>query len=297
MNRNTRRTKRLLMLGFVATSLAVKGGPGRSNETGSSVAGRVVEIELKSEVFNNTRTLRVLLPPGYDHSHRRYPVFYFTDGIAAFDAWGLPQVASDLWQEQAIREFIFVGMDNGGSTVESTEPARDRASEYLPYSDQTWTGSPPPEPRGQRFPTFLFQEVMPVIDGRFRTETGGPNTGLAGASYGGIAALFTAMKYPGRIGYLLVESPPLHIGNYQLLQDAATTTQWPQAIYLGVGTAEVDDLEGQTKIVDSVRSLQAVIQGKSSETTVHLEIEEGGVHWYSSWRARLPIALQFLLSE
>jgi predicted alpha/beta superfamily hydrolase len=261
---------------------------------------RVVKTELKSEVFNNTRTLRVLLPPSYDepeNSERRYPVFYFLDGVAAFDAWGVPEVVADLWQKREIREFIVVGIDNGGSTTESTDPARDRASEYLPYVDQTWTGSPSPEPRGQRFPAFLFDEVMPVINQQFRTETAGANTGLAGDSYAGAVVLYTVMKYPDRIGYALVESPPLHVGNNQLLQDAMTTNRWPKAVYLGVGTTEVDDTDGQVEIVQNVRALHAAIQGVSDETSLHLEIEKGGIHWYTSWNERLPIALRFLLSE
>ena len=40
---------------------------------------------------------------------------------------------------------------------------RDRASEYLPYDDQSWTTPDVPVPRGEHLPPFLFDEVMPLV--------------------------------------------------------------------------------------------------------------------------------------
>src|SRR5688500_12367980 len=45
--------------------------------------------DFHSEVFGNTRKLRVLLPPGYSqrvNRHRRYPVLYLNDGQNLFNA-------------------------------------------------------------------------------------------------------------------------------------------------------------------------------------------------------------------
>jgi len=253
---------------------------------------------LESRVFGNTRTIRVLLPPGYDdpeNARRRHPVFYFTDGVAAWDAWGVPQVAADLWSRKEIPEIIFVGIDNGGSTLESESPARDRAAEYLPYPDQTWTEDPP-VPRGQKFPEFLFEEVMPLVNERFRTKPDGINTGLAGDSFAGAAALHTAMKYPGRLGFLLIESPSLHIGGGRLLREALAAGRWPPAVYLGVGTAEGETPEIRKRMVDSVRTVHARLEGMEDGPRVLLVVREGAEHWYDAWKERLPDALRFLLA-
>jgi enterochelin esterase-like enzyme len=255
-------------------------------------------LTLHSTVFGNTRTLRVLTPPGYDDPANRdvrYPVFYFLDGIAAFDAWGVPDVAGDLWSRAAIRPVIFVGIDNGGSTLESTNPARDRASEYLPYRDQSWTEPDAPRPRGDRLPSFLFVEVMPLINARYRTNTAPAATGLAGDSYAGAAALYTAMKHPGRFGWLLVESPPLHIGDGRLLAEAKAAIAWPAAVYIGVGTAEGDTLDVQREVLANVRALDSALATRQPGTRVHLEVTAGGTHGYGAWRERLPGALQWLL--
>jgi enterochelin esterase-like enzyme len=260
--------------------------------------GRIAELTLRSRIFNNTRTLRVLLPPGYDDPHKantRYPVFYFLDGIAAFDAWGVPAAARELWSEHAIPPMLFVGIDNGGSTQETTNPVRDRASEYLPYPDQSWTTPDAPRPRGDSLPSFLFDEVMPLIDARFRTRTDPGTTGLAGDSFAGAAALYVAMKHPTRFGFLLIESPSLHIGEGRLLSEAMKAAAWPRAIYLGVGTKEGDTPAIQSEMLTNMRELQSSIEHQPA-VRVHLEVTAGATHGYSAWGQRLPGALRWLLA-
>jgi enterochelin esterase-like enzyme len=86
-------------------------------------------VTLRSKVFQNTRQLRVPLPPGYyDPKNQavRYPVFYFLDGIATFDAWGVPATVEDLWTRREIPEMLFVGIDNGESTRETAPPSAPR---------------------------------------------------------------------------------------------------------------------------------------------------------------------------
>jgi enterochelin esterase-like enzyme len=258
----------------------------------------VEQLTLRSNVFANTRTLRVLLPPGYhDPANRnvRYPVFYFLDGIAAFDAWGLPAAAEALWRERAIPPVLFVGVDNGGSTLETTNPARDRASEYLPYADESWTTADAPRPRGDLLPSFLFEEVMPLINSRYRADPAPSATGLAGDSFAGAAAIYTAINHPDRIGLLLAESPSLHIGRGRLLSEAKRAANWPGAVYLGVGTEEGATPEIQAEMLENVRALHAALRVLKPAIRVHLELTPGGAHSYDAWHRRLPAALRWLL--
>src|SRR5690606_9479242 len=102
----------------------------------STVSGDLRLHTLESRIFGNTRTIRVLLPPGYEapeNAARRYPVLYLLDGQNLFDAclsdvshqeWGVDETVYRLVAERKIPPLIVVGVDHAG---------KDRAHEYLPY--------------------------------------------------------------------------------------------------------------------------------------------------------------------
>src|SRR5438128_4694641 len=59
----------------------------------SQITGDLRFHRLDSRVFGNTRSLRVLVPRGYDapeNRERRYPVLYMNDGQTLFDAASSP---------------------------------------------------------------------------------------------------------------------------------------------------------------------------------------------------------------
>src|SRR5436305_4832040 len=78
-------------------SVLLFGLPGDAQERESKTAGTEL-LTLRSKIFENTRTIRVWLPPNYfdaSQKERRYPVFYFTDGIAPFHGRQLDRVANE----------------------------------------------------------------------------------------------------------------------------------------------------------------------------------------------------------
>lgn len=247
---------------------------------------------LHSKVFSNTRSLRIWLPPGYDDPSKanlKYPVFYFTDGIAVFHGRRLDRVAQRLIASGKIPATIFVGVDNGGSTLESKQPLSDRANEYLPYADVFLT-PPQPDPQGKQFPIFLEQEVRPLVESKYRTQD---VYGLGGSSYGAVAALYTVLVRPGEYRWLYLESPSLYIADGELLHRAEMFKDWPARVYIGAGT---DEGEGDAKreMVDDVRRLARSIK---HDTATCLTIIPGGQHGEDAWRARLPEALEFLVGS
>ena len=101
-----------LLLGMALTASAVHA----QNPAGcrSTVSGDVRLHTLTSRIFGNTRTLRVLVPPGYDapgNAAVRYPVLYLLDGQNLFDAclsevshteWGVDETVYRLFREGKI---------------------------------------------------------------------------------------------------------------------------------------------------------------------------------------------------
>jgi predicted alpha/beta superfamily hydrolase len=263
----------------------------------STVSGDLRLHTLESRTFGNTRTIRVLLPPGYEapaNAARRYPVLYLLDGQNLFDAclsdvshqeWGVDETVYHLIAAQKIPPLIVVGVDHAG---------RDRAHEYLPYKDFVG-GSVMPEPAGQRFPQFLVHEVMPLVDGRYRTLPGQPNTGIGGSSYGGVAALYALLAQPSRFGYGLIESPTLWVGMGQPVRDTDPLIAMPVKVFLGFGGREADNPAVNDKMVGLVRRVEANFRAAGyDDSNIRTVVDPQALHTETAWAARLPGALEFL---
>jgi predicted alpha/beta superfamily hydrolase len=265
----------------------------------------VRELEFTSKIFNNTRSLRILVPPDYEKDqNRRYPVFYFNDGLMVFDSKGpglnIEKIADDLYSKKEIPDMIFVGLDNGACTDKTKNEIADRANEYLPYPDMGFQpghtyDAVPPQPQGSLYPKFLIGEVMPFINKQFRTLHGPENTYLAGFSYGGVIALYTVAKNPGVFGKLLLESTPLYIGrDRDLLKDVQNAKAWPQAVYIGCGTKETDDAAFLEEGKKDRELLKKTIETNSPKTRFSLVQQKDATHDPSFWKSRLPDALKIL---
>jgi predicted alpha/beta superfamily hydrolase len=249
--------------------------------------------ELSSQIFGNTRLLRVWLPPEYDGwGATRYPVLYLNDGQNLFDPqtafagvdWRVGETAARLIADHKIPPLIIVGIDN----------TKNRASEYIPYKSK--------DPRvldakGKCYPEFLQREVMPLIEERYSVLRGPENTGLGGSSLGGLITLYTQLAAPEVFGRLLIESPSLFVANRKILQESRRSRSWPARMYLGIGTRETGNAEKDAKIVDDVRKLEVILRAAGlDEKRLKVRIEEGATHNEAAWAARFPDALEFLYS-
>jgi len=256
----------------------------------------VETFELRSEVFGNRRSVRVLLPSGYGdpaNRDRRYPVLYLNDGFAVFKAgaWNAPEIVRRLESEGRIEPILLVGVDNGATAENGSADQRTR--EYLPYAD------PKNEPdvsdsRGSSYPDFLVREVLPAVASRYRTLPGRENAGVGGASLGGLAALFTVMHRPDVFGKLLIESTPLFLADFAAMRDARNARDWPSRISIGIGTKETADDALARSAGPAMERLRSAIRERSARSEVRLVVEPGGTHDSASWRRRLPAALEFL---
>ncbi|MBK7294244.1 MAG: alpha/beta hydrolase [Holophagaceae bacterium] len=140
-----------------------------------------------------TRTLRILLPPGYETSGRRYPVLYMHDAQNLFDAatsfageWNVDETLTKLSASGALPAMIVVGIDHGG---------KERLAEYSPYRDERI-----PTAKGDAYADFLVQTLKPWVDRTYRTKPEATHTALAGSSLGGLISLHTALRHPGAFG-------------------------------------------------------------------------------------------------
>ncbi|MGA9353550.1 MAG: alpha/beta hydrolase-fold protein [Terriglobales bacterium] len=265
-------------------------------EVAVPIAGGMLHLhELRSRIFNNSRLVRVWVPPGYgERRETRYPVLYLNDGQNLFEAstafagvhWQVGETANWLIAEKKIPPLIIVGIDNTG---------KNRVREYLPYRST--------DPRilivkGKLYPLFLRREVMPLIESRYAVLAGPENTGLGGASLGGLITLYTQLATPGVFGKLLIESPSLFVAHRKIIAKCRRFDAWPARIYLGMGTQEIGDAAKDERVADDARELAEILRAAGlDDQRIKVNIEEGAVHSESAWARRFPQALEFLYGE
>ncbi len=269
-----------------------------------TVIGWLEIVPFESKIFRNTRMLRVLVPANYfspHNVHRSYPVLYMQDGQTLFDEaitqhgeLHMDETVEHLVGSFKIAPMFVVGIDNAGE---------QRSSEYLPYPDPQNDRDKVADDKsvhGKEYPRFLLTEVMPFIEKHYRVSRGALNTGLGGSSYGADIALYTALEHPAVFGHLLLESPPLWIGDDQPLKDAQKAKILPQKIYVGIGTSETPygDSQQSAKAVQQVQELEKVLRKKGlGPTRLKVVVEEGGQHNEAAWSRRLPDAMLFLYGK
>jgi len=138
----------------------------------------------------HARPLWVYLPPGYDDEpDRRYPTLYQIQGLTGqLDMWRnraafrptVPELVDELFATGA-PPCLVVWVDAWTSLG---------GSQFL---DSPGTG---------RYHTYLCDEVVPWVDGRYRTLASPAHRGIAGKSSGGYGAMVTPMLRPDLFGGL-----------------------------------------------------------------------------------------------
>lgn len=260
----------------------------------STVTGHLDVFTIATDHLTRRPTIRVWLPPGYDdpaNADRHYPVMYMHDAQNLFDAatsfkgeeWGVDETLTSLIDEHKVPPLIVVGIDNGP----------DRAGDYNP----PYTESDGHKNHADRYLAFITDDLMPLIDERYRTRTGPENTGIGGSSYAGNVTLYAMMARPGVFGRALVESPAAFIDDNAIIDHMRATDPdtWPARVFIGVGTTETPDPEVAAKFVRSTRALAAILRDDGlTDDRLRLDVEDGAVHSESAWAHRLPEAMQFL---
>jgi predicted alpha/beta superfamily hydrolase len=258
----------------------------------AQVTGTLATHQLDSRIFGNQRTVRVWLPAGYSPGEARgYPVLLLNDGQNLFDRatsvftgreWQADETATRLIAERKIPPLIVVGVDNAGRS--------GRPMEYLPWEDK-FLSPPVPNPRGSLYPSFLADEVLPLITATYRVDK--RRIALGGSSYGALIALYAAAIRPELISGLLLESPSLYVAERKVLDVVRKAKSMPARIYLGVGTNEMGAAgcrpgdRGSEAVRDVLDLARLLPRAK-------LVIEDCAVHDEDAWARRLPAALLHL---
>jgi predicted alpha/beta superfamily hydrolase len=236
--------------------------------------------------------LVVYLPPGYEPSGARHPVFYLQDGQNLFDPatafggqdWRADITADEMICRGEIEPVILVGVYNTGAR---------RVSEYTPTRDKRLRKGG----KAGRYAEMLARENKPFIDHEYRTLKSARHTAVGGSSLGALASLIAALDYPRVFGQVAVLSPSVWWDGRSIITAVRRyRSQLRPRIWLDVGTRESDSAPS---VVEEARLLRdALIEGgwRMGSDLAYEEID-GAVHSETAWAARFGSVLSYLFGR
>lgn len=260
------------------------------------------------------RNIHVYLPPGYDlYPDESYKVLYMQDGQNLWDkpgnpygGWKVDTTASSLINAGTIEPIIVVGIENAAGV---SGDYYQRAGEYVGFSYGYGTMGPDYRDLGNDYTNmtlayeqFLIEQVMPMINARYRTKTGRENTAIAGSSFGAGVSVFLGFRNPDQFFGL----GALFFGDYSGTTDTIKEKPFWVEDYLGAktvgsGTGLKVYLDCGDQDVDAVfmyraMDLNTTLTGLDfvSGSNYFYRIVNGTGHNEGAWAARFDDVLEFL---
>lgn len=142
----------------------------------------------------HVREVPVYLPPDYDASKKRYPVIYLLTGFTGRGITLLNRSAFGEAMDQRLDRLIANKAIRPAIVVMPDCFTRYGGSQYL---DSVATG---------RYETHIIKELIPFIDGKYRTHTEPSQRAVVGKSSGGYGAIVLAMRHSDVFGVVACHS-------------------------------------------------------------------------------------------
>lgn len=151
--------------------------------------------QFESKILGDTRQLMIATPPGYlTDPERRFPVLYVLDGPGHFEyVVGMVRFLAGL---DRIPGLFVVAVGNTDRTRDLTPPSQV----------ETEVDASPTHGGAYNFLEFLTEELIPWVDGTYRTH---PYRILTGHSFGGLFAIHTLVTKPHAFDAYIAISPSL----------------------------------------------------------------------------------------
>jgi enterochelin esterase family protein len=223
--------------------------------------GTIFDTIFHSTFLGNSRIIKVYLPPDYNSTTDNYPLVLFHDGLEYLELASANNVFDYLIDENLMEPVIGIFV-----------PPVNREPEYAGNLQDEFT-------------SFIIEELMPWIDGRFRTKTPPQFRATAGASNGGNIALWLGLQHPEVFGKVAAYSSNVQTSISSALQSEPILDL---KFYLDIGTYDISVL------IPLVHNLRDILEDKGYEYEFQ-EWHEG--HSWGNWRAHIDNALLFFFTN
>ena len=241
--------------------------PGDFSETRDVPHGTVGLVRYVAKTLNNARReMYVYTPPGYEKGTARYPVLYLIHGggdtaVSWSTVGRANNILDNLLAEKKAVPMIVVmpsGWTPSGGQVMTADATKD------PFNDE------------------LLKDVIPFVEGNYRTMNNADSRALSGLSMGGIQTLNIGLHNLGTFRYLAVMSSGWTTEQdrqFFYKNEASRIPKYNAALKLfwwGWGETDIARANGLA-VIDTFKS-----QGVRMETR-----ESSGGHTWDNWRLYL----------
>ncbi len=247
--------------------------------------GQLREVLYFSKSSNSNRHCFVYTPPDYDQdTSRRFPVLYLQHGMGEDETgWGRQGHANlildNLIAEGKAKPFIVV-MENGGGMGGPPRGARPgEAAPRAGAANAPGAGPGGPGGRGRfnfsAFERVLIDDLIPYVDGTYRTLADQPHRAMAGLSMGGMQTRMITLANLDKFSHIGVFSG----GSIALtnITDMASFKQKVKLVFVSYGSRE-----------RGLAAAQANIEAlKEAGINSHYYESPLTAHEWQSWRRSL----------
>ena len=237
--------------------------------------GEVHENLYYSKTNNTIRRCFVYTPPGYQEDNKkRYPVLYLQHGGGENETGWSSQGHANLIMDNLIADgkaepFIIV-MDNG-SWRQPNQPRPERTS-----------GAPwPPEGWADGFTNTLLNDIIPMIDSKYRTIADSSNRAMAGLSMGGMQTRIITLAHPEVFSYVGMFSGGSI--NTEDIEQSPDFKKNIKLLFVSYGSRELENRR-QGFGGDPKENTQAL---KKAGIDTHFYVSPETAHEWQSWRRSL----------
>lgn len=250
--------------------------------------GQIVYL-LHAEPENvSARDVWAYLPASYEENpFINYPVLFMHDGQNCFDSgsqfmgqsWRVEEALNQAGFDATVRDIIVVFVANAPSRMLDYTPSHDAG---FPYSS---TGG------ADAYLDWLANELVPIVDERFRTIRWPESRGLAGSSLGGLVTAYAGVNYFDTFGVLGIFSPSTWWDERFIIDtvknEMLAAPNRPLRVYVDSG----DD--GRVDTADLALEYSLLGYGDALQYVY----EKGGRHNEAAWARRFPGAAAFLFGS
>ena len=248
--------------------------------------GEVRAVWYDAPTLNMKRRMMIYLPPGYEESRQKYPVFYLLHGSGGDETVWLEQGRAAQILDNLIAsgkaEPMIVVMPNGNVDEQAASNMSALGNVQPTFTHKKWMEG-----------TFesSFNDIVTWVDNNFRTRASKRTRAIAGLSMGGYHSLYISANQPDDFAYVGLFSAAIgrmDQGKSKIYDDLenkliAQFRLRPRLYWIGIGT---DDFLYK----DNVQSRQMLDKNRL-RYTYH---ESGAGHEWANWRDYLIIFTQLI---